>query len=155
MTAVMTNDPEFAFQRYWRNVYLRGLMIHDPTGSIAISAYAQPATGIPPERAFIIGPDQTVAAPVFGFKPQLMIDTIHALLADMPVPGDFDGDGDVDLDDYMVCADCLAGPGNPPSPSLPGVTAQDCLDAFDFEPDGDVDLANFADFAAACTGPLP
>ncbi|MCP4251746.1 MAG: hypothetical protein GY778_32340 [bacterium] len=151
----MTGDPEFAFQRYWRNVYLRGRMIHDPGGAIAHTAYAQPAIGIPVERAFIIGPDQTVVAPVFGFKPQLMIDTIYSLLAGMPLPGDVDNDGDVDLDDYTICADCLAGPGNPPSPSLPGVTAQDCLDAFDYEPDGDVDLANFAYLAAAFTGPLP
>jgi hypothetical protein len=143
----MTNDPEFAFQRYWRNVYLRGLMIHDPTGSIAISAYAQPATGIPPERAFIIGPDQTVAAPGFGFKPQLMIDTIYALLADMPVPGDFDGDGDVDLDDYAAYVGCVTGP------AAGGVTP-DC-ETFDFNLDNDVDLCDFAQFQKAFTGSVP
>ncbi|UCG15311.1 MAG: IPT/TIG domain-containing protein [Phycisphaerales bacterium] len=67
-------------------------------------------------------------------------------------PGDYDTDGDVDLDDYLVFADCMAGPDTPPSPSLPGVTEQDCLDAFDFEPDDDVDLADFAGFARVFTG---
>jgi len=67
-------------------------------------------------------------------------------------PGDYDTDGDVDLDDYLVFADCMAGPDTPPSPSLPGVTEQDCLDAFDFEPDNDVDLADFGAFARVFTG---
>jgi hypothetical protein len=143
----MTGDPEFAFQRYWRNVYLRGLMIHDPTGSIATTAYSQPAIGIPVERAFIVGPDQTVAAPVFGFKPQLMIDTIYALLAEMGVPGDFDGDGDVDLDDYAAYVGCVTGP------AAGGVTP-DC-ETFDFNLDNDVDLCDFAQFQKAFTGSVP
>ena len=57
--------------------------------------------------------------------------------------GDFDGDGDVDLDDYAVFADCMAGPGLTPSPTPP-VTTQDCLDVFDFDVDEDVDLLDFA-----------
>ena len=69
------------------------------------------------------------------------------------VPGDFDNDGDVDLDDYAVLADCLAGPGASPNPSLPGVTPQDCLDAFDFDAaDGDVDAADFSAFQEVFTG---
>ena len=69
------------------------------------------------------------------------------------LPGDADGDGDVDLDDFRVFADCLAGPGVAPNPSLPGVTEQDCLDAFDFdEADGDVDLQDFGVFEHVFTG---
>jgi hypothetical protein len=72
------------------------------------------------------------------------------------LPGDFDSDGDVDLDDYTVFADCLAGPDALPSPSLPGVTPQNCLDAFDFDaPDGDVDVEDFSAFQATFTGALP
>jgi hypothetical protein len=66
--------------------------------------------------------------------------------------GDFDGDGDVDLDDYAGFADCLSGPDVTPSPTLPGVTVQGCLDAFDWEQDGDVDLANFREFAVIFGG---
>jgi hypothetical protein len=66
--------------------------------------------------------------------------------------GDFDTDGDVELDDYAFFADCMAGPGATPSPALPDVTPQDCLDAFDFEPDDDVDLADFEGFQLAFTG---
>ena len=34
-------------------------------------------------------------------------------------PGDFDGDGDSDLDDYAWFAACLAGPGVSPNPASP------------------------------------
>lgn len=63
-----------------------------------------------------------------------------------PVPGDFDGDGDVDLDDHQHMADCLEGPDATPVPTLPDVTDQDCLDAFDMDADGDVDLTDFHSF---------
>jgi len=72
--------------------------------------------------------------------------------ADSPVPGDFDDDGDVDLDDYTVFADCLAGPGATPAPTDPQVTVQECLDVFDSDRDDDVDLADFASFQEYFTG---
>jgi hypothetical protein len=68
-----------------------------------------------------------------------------------PFNGDFDGDGDVDLDDYEYLPDCTAGPDTTPIPPGP-VTAQDCLDAFDFDIDADVDLADFGSFQEAFTG---
>lgn len=70
------------------------------------------------------------------------------------LPGDFDQDGDVDLDDYEYFADCLEGPGVAPNPTRPDVTEQDCLDAFDVDAEGDVDLADFRAFQDAFTGPL-
>jgi agmatine deiminase len=65
------------------------------------------------------------------------------------VAGDFDGDGVVDLIDYTNFADCMEGPDVTPSPTLPDVTPQDCLDIFDFESDGDVDLEDFQVFMEA------
>ena len=66
--------------------------------------------------------------------------------------GDFDADGDVDLDDHSAFRDCLAGPGATPNPaSLECIGA--CRAAFDFAPgDGDVDLADFGEFQEAFTG---
>jgi beta-glucanase (GH16 family) len=63
-------------------------------------------------------------------------------------PGDFDADGDVDLDDYAVFDDCVNGPGATPSPTPP-TAAGDCLLAFDFDDDADTDLADFAVFQSA------
>ena len=56
--------------------------------------------------------------------------------------GDFDNDGDVDLDDFCAFADCMAGPGILPAPALPDCVAA-CLDTFDFDSDNDVDLTDF------------
>ncbi len=55
-------------------------------------------------------------------------------------PGDADGDGDADLHDFAILADCLSGPDTPPRPQMPNVTAKDCLWAFDRDADADVDL---------------
>ncbi len=51
-----------------------------------------------------------------------------------PLPGDFDGDNDVDNDDLTVFESCASGPGIP--------YAGDCAKA-DLDPDGDVDQADF------------
>jgi hypothetical protein len=63
-------------------------------------------------------------------------------------PGDFDCDGDVDLDDYNVVADCLAGPDVPTPPV--GCSPEQFSQA-DLEADNDVDLADFAGFQAVFT----
>ena len=57
------------------------------------------------------------------------------------LPGDYSGDGNVDLDDYAFFPGCMTGPGG-------GPVAGEC-NIFDFEPDNDVDLADFAAFQGA------
>lgn len=61
-------------------------------------------------------------------------------------PADLDHDGDVDLADYELQADCMAGPnvGVPPL----GCTG-DMFGAADLDSDGDVDLRDFELFAPA------
>ncbi len=56
----------------------------------------------------------------------------------MAVPGDLDGDADVDLTDYAQFAGCLGGPNVP--------AAVDC-DAADLDGDTDVDLFDVGEFA--------
>jgi len=58
-------------------------------------------------------------------------------------PGDLDGDGDVDLDDFLRFADCLSGPG---------VAYPVGCEAADMEGGNDVDEADFAVFQAAFPG---
>lgn len=65
--------------------------------------------------------------------------------------GDYDGDGDVDLEDNSALVGCMAGPGAPPAPPLPEC-AEVCLAAFDSDEDDDVDLADFTQFQEAFTG---
>ncbi len=57
--------------------------------------------------------------------------------------GDFDGDGDVDLDDYPLFQVCLSMSGPAVEPAF-----SDCTDVFDFDGDFDVDLMDFARFEA-------
>ena len=64
------------------------------------------------------------------------------------LPGDFDGDGDVDLSDFTQFQLCFGGSNNPPAPTCPpGVNA-------DLDGDGDVDLADFLIFQQNFTGSL-
>jgi hypothetical protein len=55
-------------------------------------------------------------------------------------PGDSDGDLDVDLFDWAICATCLTGPG---------VAGESGCAAFRFDGDADVDLADLAGFQRA------
>ena len=67
-------------------------------------------------------------------------------LAPVPIPGDLDGDGDVDLGDYARFEACLGGPTVTDPPS--GCNATDFINA-DLDQDTDVDLSDFAVFEAA------
>lgn len=67
------------------------------------------------------------------------------------LPGDADGDGDVDLDDHLLFTDCMSGPDAMPNPTAP-TTVQKCLDVFDTDRDDDVDLFDAAEFAVAFNG---
>jgi len=72
----------------------------------------------------------------------LYLDDVQLLCAP-PAFGDFDGDGDADLADFLILADCLQGPDVP--------VAGDCL-ATDADGDTDVDLADVAAFQSNHTG---
>jgi len=64
--------------------------------------------------------------------------------------GDFDGDGDTDLDDYNIVEGCLVGPDV--TTPTPGCDPEDFANVDLEGEDGDVDLADFAVFQAAFSG---
>jgi len=61
----------------------------------------------------------------------------------LPASADFDGDGDVDLQDFLPIHDCLGGPDVP--------TSDECA-AYDLDGDGDVDLGDLAMLQEAFSG---
>jgi hypothetical protein len=67
----------------------------------------------------------------------------------LPALGDWDNDGDADLDDFDGFDTCLSGPGAAPPPS------QRCLDTFDADQDGDVDVADYAAIQRELSPPSP
>lgn len=145
VTAVMSQDEEKAtLEEFWLNVYLRGSMIYDPDGSVALGAYGQPSVALPASRWFIIDHEQRVVIPQYGYDPDRAIDTIHALLDAMGGSGDFDGDGDVDTNDFDEFDLCFtgAGAGVPPG----------CEEG-DLDGDADIDCDDWYDFIAAWTAP--
>lgn len=91
--------------------------------------------------------------PVFptSFSTVVFVDEPKTATVVYGIDGDFDGDGDVDLDDHVSFFDCLAGPGATPDPTPP-FTTDDCLRAFDFDDDSDVDIGDFGGFQTAFTG---
>lgn len=60
-----------------------------------------------------------------------------------PIAGDFEPDGDVDLDDYAVIESAMNGPNQPPGDP-----------AADLDADGDCDLNDLSIFVLSFTGPL-
>ncbi len=71
--------------------------------------------------------------------------TLLAQTGGAGVPGDLDGDGDVDLLDFASFTICVGGPDVTTPP--PGCNTQTFADA-DLDGDGDVDLVDFSTFSA-------
>jgi hypothetical protein len=70
-------------------------------------------------------------------------DCTATLTVTSTLPGDCDGDGDVDLADYANLPACLSGPAAAHGPNC---------GCFDRDSDADVDLLDFADFQAFFSG---
>lgn len=60
------------------------------------------------------------------------------------IPGDFDNDGDVDIADFSLFAECFRGSGQ-------GIPNERCRPA-DLDGDNDIDIADFSTFAENFTG---
>jgi hypothetical protein len=83
------------------------------------------------------------AIPSAGARADLMgtlVGWCGAFPPEPPIPGDYDGDGDVDLDDVAHWADCMTGP-------VGGPVVEPCA-AFDFDADTHVDVKDFHAFQA-------
>ncbi|MCP4251158.1 MAG: hypothetical protein GY778_29320 [bacterium] len=124
-----------AFQEATENIDVSAVVNAALTGGtdkVAFRFQIDPNTPHAANEAFIDSLDTEPET-----KPTLTIDLPPA------VPGDADGDGDVDLVDYAVFESCLRGPVV--------ATPQGC-DTMDLNSDNHVDLADFAAFQAYLAG---
>jgi len=64
----------------WDNFYLRAKIIWDETGTTGKNTYAQPNTGLPFGRWFVIDRNGYIAAAEFGYDPAKAIRIIYSLL---------------------------------------------------------------------------
>lgn len=60
--------------------------------------------------------------------------------------GDCDGNGVMDLRDFIHLAECLGGPQQSPDPAAGAMSRESCVAAFDIDGDHDVDMADCALF---------
>jgi subtilisin-like proprotein convertase family protein len=87
----------------------------------------------------------------------ILSDALTVTLPAPDIPGDFDGDGDVDEADFAIFEACVTGPGIPYDPqNLPSgctlVPDAEGIIAADFDRDGDVDQTDFGVFQRCWSG---
>jgi thiol-disulfide isomerase/thioredoxin len=115
VTMMSQKESAALLQEYWSNVYLRAPMLFDLSGSTSFIAYAQPPSGLPFSRGFLIGPDRVIEETWFGFNADRVKDAIYHQLLRIRIPGDANLDGQVDRDDCQAVVDAW---GLCPDPSF-------------------------------------
>ncbi len=116
-------------------------------GNISIG-YSDPFTSLANEPGLIFGLIDNLVVEGFGggdCNVNLVGDDCETIGVQ-----DWNADGNVDNGDLEGLADCLAGPGTSPAPSVTGCEAT-CLSTFDSDADDDVDLVDFAAFQDTVT----
>jgi T5SS/PEP-CTERM-associated repeat protein len=92
-----------------------------------------------------VGRFATVIGANVGSKRLAVVYNSNNVTVTLVTAADFDGDGDVDLTDFLVFQGCFNGPNR--SPAATGCAAAD------FDLDNDVDLADFLVFQGCFNGP--
>jgi len=121
-----------------------------PGGWLGTMADTSPVTNVgqfiaAQDKATIVIKSGNVGSGLTG----LVADDIDVRIAD--ATGDYDNDGNADLDDFLQFVSCLFGPAILPDPVSPGTPGR-CLGAFDFDADDDVDLYDFSALQAVFEG---
>jgi thiol-disulfide isomerase/thioredoxin len=119
-------------QEYWRNIYLRMPILFDLPGTISFIAYAQPISGLPFSRGFLLAPDQTIVDTYFSFNADRVIDAIQRQLAPIAIMGDANLDGYVDGDDFEAIREAW-GECSDPTFCPADLNHDGVVDEFDWE----------------------
>ena len=145
--------PDCAYERYYGIGFFTDTLPDEPVMQVGHGGSRAGYTS-----AFVLRPEANLAVCVLAnanVSTVTMSDLAKTILDDFEaaaVVGDLDLDGDVDHGDWLVFAECIAGPDVSTPP--PGCDPMH-FDRADLDCDDDVDLADFAEFQTAFTGPLP
>ncbi len=146
----------------------KGSLLANPGGTYALNAGIIPTTTLAPGTYTVLlipvatrtlRPDLNLTQNQQGFIMQPATATGSSFtfsLAVPDVPADFNNDGDVDGDDFMLFVACVTGPAIPYGVAVPpgcGLTfgANNVLEA-DLDADGDVDHDDFGVFQRCFSG---
>lgn len=103
-----------------------GFVLASGAKKIGIRFQIDPQSGSVADQAYIDALDSDATT-----KPRLVVDEAP------PVPGDIDGDGDADLDDFAGLPACMDGPN---------VAVGGACEAYDLDADSDVDMDDYGIF---------
>ena len=150
LTGVLTIDGDYTQQDGRLAIKVKGTVAGAEYGVLHVTGAARldGTLHIEPMDDFVPLPSQSFTVMTFGsrtgeFAAVTGLDaydiayTGTSVTLTVPIPGDLNGDGTVDHEDYILFADCLSGP-NVPYPLG--------CDRVDLHTDGDVDAADFAEF---------
>jgi hypothetical protein len=113
------------------------------TDAAMVTNHAVPLTGLSLGTHWYRVRSKEAAPP--GAPALTMRSPLRTFVVRSPIPGDFDGDLDVDADDFAHLQACLSGAGNTQ-------TNPDCFDA-QLDGDDDVDSADLQIFLDCLSGP--
>lgn len=134
----LIDDPDYDVLRYHYQWTVNGETVRDIT-SAARSDYLAVNTTQPGDLL------ECIVTPSDGEVDGQPSD-VSVIIGGLPVPGDFDNDGDVDLSDYEQFVNCVTGPDIAATP--------DCQESADLTGDGDIDLIDFGQWTLLFTGSL-
>lgn len=152
VTNTFPSTPPSATQIWWSVASFSSLPAHPGDGDLVTTFEFRALAPANPARVEVLLGDALGDTVVMDEFLNDVLGTMEPanIVISPQIPGDFDGDGDVDLFDFGSFVACISGPnhGTPPPTCAPGD-----FETADLDEDFDVDLHDLGDFQVAFSEP--